>query len=420
MVGADPINSATVALLGFNLNEAAASATQCVYNPTSLPVLPAVTLTGTGVAVSYVRRTGSNIRIQLQGPTGATNAADRWCYTITQVQGPVFAPFTAFNTACYNNSGTFYTMDKPISAISFLVPGTTAPSPFDYCIGGFATGTSVAAAPADNPTPYPTLTGTIGGADPSGGDFIDLQRVKVAAPGVGGKAYIIQNNNWGAPLNSDQTISYSGNTFTVVSSSGGSTNNGVPASFPSIYIGANGQTAGLLPGVLSTTPDGDGLPKAISAIGTLNTTFSYNRASGDYNATYDVWLANQAPTPGYKDALSAFVMVWLYQPPNRVPIGNMVGTVNLANRTWNVWVGPRLTAPDPNRPVISYVAPTPVTTLTFDMKAFLADAAVNPSIPAAMRVSTAWLVTDVFAGFEIWTGSSAAGVQATAFSAVVQ
>ncbi len=199
-------------------------------------------------------------------------------------------------------------------------------------------------------------------------------------------------------------------------------------SFPSLYIGAQGQTAGLLPGVLATTPDGDNLPKAISAIGTLVSSFNWTpptaTPTGDYNATYDIWLAAPpAPAIGYNDALSGFVMVWLYKPGGHSPIGGSpVGTATIGGRTWNVWVGPRGTGTNPNRPVISYVAQTPITGTTFtnqDLKPFLLDATTNTSIPQAMRVQPGWLVTDVFAGFEIWTGGDGVGLKETLFTATV-
>ena len=107
-------------------------------------------------------------------------------------------------------------------------------------------------------------------------------------------------------------------------------------------------------------------------------------------------------------------MVWLYRPSGRSPIGAMVRTASIGGNNYDVWVGPRGTGTNPNRPVVSYVAnPGGVLSRTFDMKLILADAAMN-GIPSN------WLVTDVFAGFEIWTGSSAAGLSATAFTAVVQ
>jgi hypothetical protein len=47
------------------------------------------------------------------------------------------------------------------------------------------------------------------------------------------------------------------------------------------------------------------------------------------------------------------------------------------------------------------------------MKLFLADAASH-GIPSN------WLVTDIFAGFEIWTGSTATGLSATTFTATIE
>ena len=39
------------------------------------------------------------------------------------------------------------------------------------------------------------------------------------------------------------SVSVSGNSFTITGETGGSPGNGVPASFPSIYVGNNGNTA---------------------------------------------------------------------------------------------------------------------------------------------------------------------------------
>jgi len=64
-----------------------------------------------------------------------------------------------------------------------------------------------------------------------------MARAKVS--GTDCKQYIIQNNNWGSPSGSDQTISYNGNSFKVTASSG--TGSSAPASFPSIFQGRNGQ-----------------------------------------------------------------------------------------------------------------------------------------------------------------------------------
>ncbi len=411
----------SVALMGFNLNETPTGvATQCGYKPAD-PTLtgpPGVVMTGTGLAISFSKNTGSNLRVQIQGPdggkAGTVGENDRWCYTITEVQGPVFVPFSRFNTKCWDQTGTAFPMTRPISAVVFLVPGLPIKSPFSYCIGGFATGTSVSAAPAYTPTPAnPVVTGTIGGP---GITDLDFQRVKVASSGAAGKQYILQNNNWGTPAGSDQTIMYSGNSFTIMSTTGNVTGQGVPASFPSIYIGNNGDTQNKNdpPKGVYSTAGNDNLPRQISAITSLNSTFRYNRASGDYNACYDIWVASGAPTSAYDDAISGFVMVWLYRPSGRSPIGSMVRTVTIGTTPYEVWVGPRNSGTNPNRPVVSYVVMgTAVTSKTFDIKPILADAAMH-GIPSN------WYVTDVFGGFEIWTGSAAAGLQLQEFTAVVQ
>ena len=410
----------SVALLGFNLAEPAAGA-NCAYKAVDVAAAgpPAVSLSGAGIAVNFTKKSAATLRIQIHGPNGASDPNDRWCYTITEPAGPIFAPWEDFNTECWEGGmGTAPTVTggmlmEPISAVVFLVPGAPAATPFDYCINGFATGTSAADAPMGG-TPGGPLMGTIGGP---GSTDLDFQRVKVKA---GGKSYIIQNNNWGRPESTDQSITYTDNSFKIVSSTGTKGPMGEPASFPSIYIGASGDTQN---GLFSTRSD-DNLPKAISAIQTINTTFTYEGNAGDYNATYDVWFAAEAPTMPYNDGISGFLMVWLYQPPGNFPIagdadGNMPRMTNVTvpgvSGTWNVWVGPRRHGPSPNAPVISYVASTPIKTLTFDLKKF-----IDHSITNNWGLQPSWLLTDVFAGFEIWTGSAANGLELKTFTAVVQ
>ena len=410
----------SVALLGFNMNETpTGAADQCGYKPANGTAIgpPAIAVPSgaTGMAISFSKSVGSVLRIQLQDEMGGlTTGGDthRWCYTITDVQGPVFVPFSRFNTKCWDQTGTnFNPATDRISAVVFAVPGVLVPSRYGYCIGGFAFGSSVSAAPAYSST-YPGVMGTIGGP---GSTDLDYQRVKVAAPGAGGKQYIIQNNNWGNASGSNQTITYSGNSFTITGESGGSPGNGVPASYPSIYIGNNGDTQNKNdpPKGSYTTKPGDGLPKQISAIGTLNSTAAYNRASGDYNAAYDIWVSSAAPTSDYNDALSGFVMLWMYKPSGRNPIGSMMTTKMIGDAMYQVWVGPRNSGTNPNRPVVSYVATSTTMNKTYNLKLFLADAA-NYGIPSN------WYLTDVFFGFEIWSGSGTSGLSVTNFTADVQ
>jgi hypothetical protein len=408
-----------VALLGFNLNETpTGNAMQCAYNPAAAMMMgpPGVTLTGTGIAINFTKTAAPTFRIQVQGPNGATDANDRWCATITAAAGPVFVPYTAFNTECWEGgAGTaFNPANSPISAIAFLVPGTMgATSAFSYCINGFATGTSAADAPTWGTGGGGDQMGTIGGP---GGDNLDYQRVKVA---VGGKSYIIQNNNWGNPGGSDQLLTYKNNSFTVTSSTGSGSQ--APASFPSIFIGANGDVQG---GTFSTR-ENDGLPKQISAITSVNTTFRHTGTSGNLNSTYDIWFSDVVPstTAEYDDALDGFIMLWLYDPNGMgsppQPIGSSTGNVMIENMQWARWVGPRGAGGNcqgspcsANRPVVSYVATSTATSFTGNLKPFFTDAAAH-GIPAN------WYLTDVFAGFECWSGADCVGKQVQEFTAVV-
>ena len=145
-----------------------------------------------------------------------------------------------------------------------------------------------------------------------------------------------------------------------------------------------------------------------------------------------LWFAKSPPTAGsYNDAVSGFIMVWLYKPGASQPIGSSgnTRTASIAGHTWTVWRGPRVgaaTGTDGNgRPVISYVAnDSPVSSLSFDLKNFIDDAVTNASADmsaggTSQAFANSWYLTDVFAGFEIWNGGDAKGLQDT-FTCVVQ
>jgi hypothetical protein len=401
----------SVSLMGFNLNETPnGSQTQCAFNPASATMMgpPGVSLTGTGLAINFTKSTAATLRVQIQGPNGATDANDRWCFTITPAAGPVFAPFAMFNTKCWDGTGTNYS-GQPVSAVAFLVPGALSPTMFNYCINGFGTGSMASEAPTWGTGGGGPLMGTIGGP---GSMDLDFQRVKVAA---GGKSYIIQNNNWGNPNGSDQLLTYRDNSFTVTSSNGNGSQ--APASFPSIFIGANGDVQN---GTFSTRSD-DHLPKQISAITSLQSTFRHTGTSGQINAAYDIWFSDHTPTGArYDDAISGFIMLWLYDPPNFQPIGTAGQTVTLGNTSWVRWVGPRGATGatcegqqcSANRPVVSYVRTAASGSFSGDLKPFFADA-------AAYGIPANWYLTDVFAGFECWSGADCTGKAVQEFTAVV-
>ena len=415
-VGAEP-KYESAALLGFNVNEPASAS--CVYKPVDTTGMgpPAVTPTADGLAINFVKKgtdTSFTLRAQIQGPNGAmagaAGAADRWCATITEVQGKVFVPWSSFTPSCWEmdaaKKGTPYAK-QPISAVVFSVPGKLTDTPYNFCINGFAYGTSVADAPT-GPETVGDQTGKIGGA---GGTDLDFARAKVK---VGGQNYVIQNNNWGNPGGTDLELTYKNNSFKITGGNG--SGDSAPASFPSIYIGASGNTAN---GVYSTHP-GDNLPTQISAISSVMSTFRYSGSTGVYNATYDIWFAKSIPTTTYNDGIDGFVMIWLRDPSNKQPIGSKVRTAKVAIMDWDVWVGPRGPGPmgsTSSAPVVSFVNPKQdddsraQNFTNVNIKEFMTAAAPD--------INASWYLTDVFAGFEIWNGGSGGNLSVDEFKAVV-
>jgi hypothetical protein len=402
----------SVALLGFNLNQPAAG-TSCVYDPAAATSAgpPGVALTKTGLAINFSKTGAFTLRVQIQTKDGATDANQRWCATIKDAAGPVFVKYTDFYTQCWNVDqhpddksmwGTQYALTSQASAVVFLAPGVKdTTTPYNFCINGFAAGDSAADAPTGGT--QGSLSGTIGG---SGGTDLDFQRVKVK---VGGKSYIIQNNNWGNPGGSNQTITYKDNSFKVTAMDGSGSS--APASFPSIYIGANGDTQS---GLFSTSSD-DHLPKQISAITSLMTTFKFT-TTGNMNAAYDIWFSDHVPTACYGDGISGFIMLWFHQPSGFHPIGDaaIASNVAIGGSSWNVWKGPRggtgasqgtCSVQNSSATVISYVATSDMPNVTnLDLKPFFTDA-------VGRGFSSSFYLTDLFAGFEIWSGGTGAEVK---------
>jgi hypothetical protein len=114
-------------------------------------------------------------------------------------------------------------------------------------------------------------------------------------------------------------------------------------------------------------------------------------------------------------------MVWLRDPGDKQPIGSVKATnVMVAGQAWNVWVGPRGEGPAgySSAPVVSFVNPTENSDnraqsfKDVDLKAFFTAA-------ASYGISSNLYLTDVFAGFEIWSGGSGGNLGVDEFKAVV-
>jgi len=138
------------AMIGVNLNQA-----QSKDAPMNT-VVP----TSAGVSVDVTDTGGSQLRVQISGPAGATDPNDRWCVPIAGSGG--FIPWGSFNTACWGGYGNAYN-GEPLTQIAILVPGSNSVAvPFNFCInsivpstgsstGGTGGGGAAGGAPAGSP-----------------------------------------------------------------------------------------------------------------------------------------------------------------------------------------------------------------------------------------------------------------------------
>lgn len=110
------------AMLGMNVNQA--------ERVDAVPLTLAPSLDGVHVEVK--NSAGSPLRIQVAAADGTSNAAARWCAQLSGSGG--FIPWTEFNTACWDGSGTPYRHEQ-ISVAMLLVPGNAqAAVSYDFCL----------------------------------------------------------------------------------------------------------------------------------------------------------------------------------------------------------------------------------------------------------------------------------------------
>jgi len=218
-----------------------------------------------------------------------------------------------------------------------------------------------------------------------------------------GKDYIVQNNDWGVGAPGSQTLSYGTGTKFKVTSQGGTGASNNPASFPSIFTGANS----------NNTTSGSGLPRAVSSIakGSLSTSWTWaaNGASGSYNAAYDVWFSTgSGGDPSASAPSGGFLMVWFEKPIANQPIGASVASTTIGGKNYNVWYGNNS---GNGKPCVSYVAQQTINSMTYSLGDFIQDAVTRGYL------QNSWYLTNVFAGYEIWNGG--VGLETTDFSVTV-
>jgi hypothetical protein len=290
-------------------------------------------------------------------------------------------------------SKTVGTAGTPIDMQIQVSAGSTATSvgPYSLCVSSIVPVTSTGG-----------TGGTTSSCNPATGSGTINGQFDTAHVTCSGKDYIVQNNDWGVS-SASQTLSYGPGTKMKVTTQNGTGAGSNPASYPSIFTGANA----------NHTTTGSGLPRAVSAItaGSLSTSWTWaaNNATGSYNAAYDVWFSTSASgEPAASSPTGGFLMVWFHKPTANQPIGAQVATATVGGKNWNVWYGNNS---GNGKPCVSYVAQQSLNSLTFSLGDFIRDAVTNS------HLQNSWYLTNVFAGFEIWNGG--VGLETTDFAVTV-
>jgi hypothetical protein len=205
--------------------------------------------------------------------------------------------------------------------------------------------------------------------------------------------YTIMNNRWGT--SATHCINVTTNGFQIIQQDGTGNLSGAPVSYPAIYIGCH----------YGNCSPNTNLPMQISQISSAQTSVSLSfPSSGTYDAAYDIWLNADTNVSGVQDTE---IMIWLHWQGSIQPIGSRTGSINLAGRNWEVWVGN-----NGQNNVVSYRSSN-ITSFNTDVKPFILDALTRGSNFG----TTSWYLTSMQMGFEPWIGG--VGLTVNSFSASV-
>jgi hypothetical protein len=197
-----------------------------------------------------------------------------------------------------------------------------------------------------------------------------------------GVGYKFIANGWGKGWQSHD-IAWKGTSFTVKSLNGTQGSDYSPAGYPSMFCGLYSKKQS----------DTCGLPITISTAKSIKTGWRWNGNgnNGQYNAAWDIWLGNGGN-------LSAYLMVWLRDPPGQQPAGSVAtagATVAGLPGTWNIWKGTVN-----GLPIVNYVQPEgkDLGELEYNVLDVYNDAIKrNYSLPGAQILAVA-------VGYETWNG----------------
>ncbi|GAB1313556.1 Murein transglycosylase [Madurella fahalii] len=178
-----------------------------------------------------------------------------------------------------------------------------------------------------------------------------------------GNGYELNNNNWG------RGAATSGSQCTYVDGSSGS---GVQWHTTWTWNGGENN-------VKSFPYSGKQVPRGlrVSSISNMQTSvsWSYSTTNIRANVAYDVFTAAD---PNHVNSSGDYeLMIWLARYGNVYPIGSSVGSVNIAGRTWELWVGM-----NGSMRVYSFIAPSPINSFSANVKDFFNYLQSNQGYPA--------------------------------------
>jgi hypothetical protein len=210
-----------------------------------------------------------------------------------------------------------------------------------------------------------------------------------------GGLYNFQMNEYDSSLEECATISGVG--FTITTADFTNATNGSPATYTSIYKGCHWGTC------TTSNP----FPIEESNIASASTSVSITQPSGSQNdAAYDIWFNQTSTTSGQPNGTE--VMIWINHQGAPEPFGSQVATATIGGASYAVWTGNQT-----SWKIISYVATSPVTSVSLNLLPFFADAVSRGSLESS------WWLIDVEFGFEIWTGGQGLAMSNFSVSAAV-
>jgi hypothetical protein len=285
--------------------------------------------------------------------------------------------------------GTAYDGTVPIAQAIIQVPSAATDVAFDFCINSIAEadgagmtgmGCDLNAATSGSP-----LSGTLGASN-------KFARV---ATNTGSPVINVQNNIFGSGGQYD--ITYNGPSFTVANFTGSAATSGAPMGYPSLFIGSAGGDG------QATT--GSNLAKQVNTLTDVPTAWRWSGSGTEFNVAYDVWFAPAAGDQGVPSR--SFLMVWFHKTANVFAEGegegHSGGQATINGKSFSTYVSQQFEG----RPIISYVASSTISEWSFDLNDFITDAKTRTSTAQATPVITDSLyLTNVFAGFEVWSGVS--------------